>query len=184
MGYEDIFAKFEQDNVDFQAPAERLGVGQYAAVVTGFRSFTTPNDNFGVGFQMKATAPEESIDGLLDLTFYPDSSEMGERIFLQNTYTLAKHGIFKLPKTKLKDRETLIGYLEGLEPKDFKEIQLVVNVVRQKGNPKYTNTYVNGIVEPGFKPTGPKKEAKVSDEVPANVSTSIADEDDYDPFGG
>lgn len=177
----------KQDGFEFKdfGDAKYAEVGDYLAKLVAIDERETQKGSRGVHFVFSVTAPEAHVGETVEMRFYPESSETGERMMFEFAAKMMKMGEFKLPTTKLKDMDTLIGYLTGLD--NFTGEDFKFSVRPQKGNKKYTNTFCNGRPAEGYEPKGKdltfvKPAADPMDaEAPSGMVDATIDDDDL-PF--
>lgn len=158
--------------------AKYAEVGDYLAKLTKIEERESANGKRGVHFVFEVVAPEENVGEIIEQRFYPESGDVNSRIMFEFAAKLHKLGEYKLPRTKLKDLDTLIGYLTEL--KDVAGITLKFSVRAQKGNAKYTNVYCNGEPKEDYVPKGKDltfvKPVEESNDLPVGGDTIDTDE--------
>lgn len=144
----------KQDGFEFKdfGDAKYAEVGDYLAKLTKIDDRESKNGSRGVHFMFEVTAPEAHVGETVEMRFFPESSEVGERMLGEFAFKMMKMGEYKLPRTKLKSLDTMIGYLTELT--EFSGESFKFSVRPQKGNSQYTNTFCNGRPAEDYVPKG------------------------------
>lgn len=176
MDYTQLLQEIKEGKLDFSTGGgEYAPVGKYKGVLTKFEMTTSKAGSRLANLTFSMTAPKANVNQITVLRYSVDN-EVGERMFAEMVLLLASKGVYKLPLPKIKKgTDSIIDTLASIS--SFENIEFNISIVKDKKNPKYTNTYINGVADEDYEPIGSTQK---TDETNNDLDLGDIDDIDFD----